>query len=400
MSVFISKNRTHEVYGKHLVFIFDECHRSQFGDMHTAIIKKFKRYHLFGFTGTPIFPVNAGAGGKFDLKTTEQAFGKQLHIYTIVDAIADGNVLPFRVDYVSTMREQENIKDEQVRNIDRERALAAPARVSRITNYILEHFDQKTKRNARSFTFNKLVNIAEMATAKNREATEEKKQKTRMTGFNSIFAVSSIDTANLYYIEFKRQMTQLPPDKQLRVATIFSYGANEAEDGTGLPDDENSKNTDGLDKSSRDFLESAIEDYNAMFKTNYDTSADRFQNYYKDVSLRMKNREIDLLIVVNMFLTGFDATTLNTLWVDKNLRMHGLLQAYSRTNRILNSIKTFGNIVCFRNLEQATNESIALFGDKEAGGIVLLKTFDEYYKRTCICSKCKRVFAGFLVFEC
>ena len=178
MSVFISKNRTHEVYGKHLVFIFDECHRSQFGDMHTAIIKKFKRYHLFGFTGTPIFPVNAGAGGKFDLKTTEQAFGKQLHIYTIVDAIADGNVLPFRVDYVSTMREQENIKDEQVRNIDRERALAAPARVSRITNYILEHFDQKTKRNARSFTFNKLVNIAEMATAKNREATEEKKQKT------------------------------------------------------------------------------------------------------------------------------------------------------------------------------------------------------------------------------
>jgi type I restriction enzyme R subunit len=221
-----------------------------------------------------------------------------------------------------------------------------------------------------------------------------------MTGFNSIFAVSSIDTAKLYYIEFKRQMTQLPPDKQLRVATIFSYGANEAEDGTGLPDDENSKNTDGLDKSSRDFLESAIEDYNAMFKTNYDTSADRFQNYYKDVSLRMKNREIDLLIVVNMFLTGFDATTLNTLWVDKNLRMHGLLQAYSRTNRILNSIKTFGNIVCFRNLEQATNESIALFGDKEAGGIVLLKTFDEYYKRTCICSKCKRVFAGFLVFEC
>ena len=379
LSVFIGKNRTHEVYGKHIVFIFDECHRSQFGDMHTAIIKKFKRYHLFGFTGTPIFPVNAGTGSKFDLKTTEQAFGKQLHIYTIVDAIADGNVLPFRVDYVSTMREQEDIKDEQVRNIDRERALASPERINHIVSYILEHFDQKTKRNARSFTFNKLVNIAEMATAKNREATEEKKQKTRMTGFNSIFAVSSIDTAKLYYLEFKRQMAQLPPDKRLRVATIFSYSANEAEDGTGLPDDENSENTDGLDKSSRDFLESAIEDYNAMFKTNYDTSADRFQNYYKDVSLRMKNREIDLLIVVNMFLTGFDATTLNTLWVDKNLRMHGLLQAYSRTNRILNSIKTFGNIVCFRNLEQATNESIALFGDKEAGGIVLLKTFDEYY---------------------
>ena len=379
LSTFIKKEKNHPVYYKRVVIIFDECHRSQFGDMHTAIIKKFKRYHLFGFTGTPIFPINAGAGGKFDLKTTEQAFGKQLHIYTIVDAIADGNVLPFRVDYVSTMREQEDIKDEQVRNIDRERALAAPERISRIVSYILEHFDQKTKRNARSFTFNKLVNIAEMATAKNREVAEEKKQKTRMTGFNSIFAVSSIDTAKLYYLEFKRQMAQLPPDKQLRVATIFSYGANEAEDGTGLPDDENSENTDGLDKSSRDFLETAIEDYNAMFKTNYDTSADRFQNYYKDVSLRMKNREIDLLIVVNMFLTGFDATTLNTLWVDKNLRMHGLLQAYSRTNRILNSIKTFGNIVCFRNLEQATNESIALFGDKEAGGVVLLKTFDEYY---------------------
>ena len=379
LSVFIGKNRSHEVYGKHIVFIFDECHRSQFGDMHAAIVKKFKRYHLFGFTGTPIFPVNAGSGGKFDLKTTEQAFGKRLHIYTIVDAIADGNVLPFRVDYVSTMREQEDIKDEQVRNIDRERALAAPARISRIVSYILEHFDQKTKRNARSFTFNKLVNIAEMATAKDRKAAEEKKEKTRMTGFNSIFAVSSIDTAKLYYLEFKRQMAQLPPDKQLRVATIFSFGANDVEGGTGLLDDENSENTEGLDPSSRDFLERAIEDYNALFKTNYDTSAERFQNYYKDVSLRMKNREIDLLIVVNMFLTGFDATTLNTLWVDKNLRMHGLLQAYSRTNRILNSIKTFGNIVCFRNLEQATNESIALFGDKEAGGIVLLKTFDEYY---------------------
>ena len=379
LSVFIDKNRTHDVYGKHIVFIFDECHRSQFGDMHTAIIRKFKRYHLFGFTGTPIFSANAGAGGKYDLKTTEQAFGRQLHIYTIVDAIADGNVLPFRVDYVSTMREQEDIKDEQVRNIDRERALAAPERISRIVSYILEHFDQKTKRNARSYTFNKLVNIAEMAAAKDRLTVEERKQKTRMTGFNSIFAVSSIATAKLYYSEFKRQMAQLPPDKRLRVATIFSYAPNEADDGTGLPDDENSENTDGLDKSSRDFLESAIEDYNEMFKTNYDTSADRFQNYYKDVSLQMKNREIDLLIVVNMFLTGFDATTLNTLWVDKNLRMHGLLQAYSRTNRILNSIKTFGNIVCFRNLEQATNESIALFGDKEAGGIVLLKTFDEYY---------------------
>ena len=382
LSIFISQNRSHKVYGKHIVMIFDECHRSQFGEMHTAIVKKFNKYHLFGFTGTPIFPNNSSTGGKFDLKTTDQAFGKRLHIYTIVDAIADGNVLPFRVDYISTMREQEDIRDEQVRNIDREKALMAPERISHIVTYILEHFTQKTKRNGKSFTFNKLTNISEVAEGgkKGKCEVKEQKQKVRMQGFNSIFAVSSIEAAKLYYLEFKRQMEELSPDRKLNVAIIYSYGANEAEeDFSGIPDDENSDNTDGLDKSSRDFLESAIVDYNKMFATNYDTSSEKFQNYYKDVSLRMKNREIDLLIVVNMFLTGFDATTLNTLWVDKNLRMHGLLQAYSRTNRILNSIKTFGNIVCFRNLEHATNESIALFGDKEAGGLVLLKTFDEYY---------------------
>lgn len=382
LSIFISQNRSHKVYGKHIVMIFDECHRSQFGEMHTAIVKKFKRYHLFGFTGTPIFPNNSSTGGKFDLKTTDQTFGKRLHIYTIVDAIADGNVLPFRVDYISTMREQEDIRDEQVRNIDREKALMAPERISHIVAYILEHFAQKTKRNGKSFTFNKLTNISEVAEGgkKGKCEVKEQKQKVRMQGFNSIFAVSSIEAAKLYYLEFKRQMEELSPDRKLNVAIIYSYGANEAEeDFSGIPDDENSDNTDGLDKSSRDFLESAIVDYNKMFATNYDTSSEKFQNYYKDVSLRMKNREIDLLIVVNMFLTGFDATALNTLWVDKNLRMHGLLQAYSRTNRILNSIKTFGNIVCFRNLEHATNESIALFGDKEAGGLVLLKTFDEYY---------------------
>ena len=382
LSIFISQNRSHEVYCKHIVMIFDECHRSQFGEMHTAIVKKFKKYHLFGFTGTPIFPNNSSTGGKFDLKTTDQAFGKRLHIYTIVDAIADGNVLPFRVDYISTMREQEDIRDEQVRNIDREKALMAPERISHIVAYILEHFTQKTKRNGKSFTFNKLTNISEVAEGgkKGKSEVKEQKQKVRMQGFNSIFAVSSIEAAKLYYLEFKRQMEELSPDRKLNVAIIYSYGANEAEeDFSGIPDYENSENTDGLDKSSRDFLESAIVDYNKMFATNYDTSSEKFQNYYKDVSLRMKNREIDLLIVVNMFLTGYDATTLNTLWVDKNLRMHGLLQAYSRTNRILNSIKTFGNIVCFRNLEHATNESIALFGDKETGGLVLLKTFDEYY---------------------
>lgn len=381
LSIFISKHKAHDVYKKHIVLIFDECHRSQFGEMHTSITKNFKKYHLFGFTGTPIFTVNAGNASKFNLKTTEQAFGDKLHIYTIVDAIADGNVLPFRVDYISTMKEQENIKDEAVRNIDRERALLSPERINRVTAYILEHFNQKTKRNGKSFIFNKLTNISDVATAQyGNNEVKEIKHKTHLQGFNSIFAVSSIEAAKLYYLEFKKQMQQFAPDKRLKIATIFSYGANEAEeDATGIIEDENPDSAESLDKNSREFLESAIQDYNQTFTTNYDTSSEKFQNYYKDISLRMKNREIDLLIVVNMFLTGFDATTLNTLWVDKNLRMHGLLQAYSRTNRILNSIKTFGNIVCFRNLEQATNESIALFGDKEAGGLVLLKTYEEYY---------------------
>ena len=253
------------------------------------------------------------------------------------------------------MKEQENIQDEKVWNIDRERALSAPERISNIVKYIREHFDQKTKRNS----FYQL-------------------KDRRLAGFNSIFAVSSIEVAKKYYTEFQKQMMGLPSDKQLKVATIYSFGVNEDPE-NGIIDDENLEDTSLLDQSSRDFLESAIQDYNKIFKMNFDTSSEKFQSYYKDVSERVKNREIDLLIVVNMFLTGFDATTLNTLWVDKNLRLHGLLQAYSRTNRILNTVKTFGNIICFRNLEKATNESIALFGDKEAGGVVLLKTYDEYY---------------------
>jgi type I restriction enzyme R subunit len=351
---FIGRNSGHTIFGSHVVLIFDECHRSQFGDMHAAITKTFKNYHLFGFTGTPIFAVNASSGGRPDLKTTEQAFGEKLHTYTIVNAIADKNVLPFKVDYVSTVREAENIIDKKVSDIDREAALASPERLANIVNYIREHFDQKTKRNS----FYKL-------------------KDRRLAGFNSIFAVSSIDVAKKYYAEFKKQLKDLPSDKRLKIATIYSFGVNE-EDADGMID-ENSEDTSGLDKSSRDFLESAIVDYNAMFGTSYDTSSDKFQNYYKDVSLRVKNREVDILIVVNMFLTGFDAITLNTLWVDKNLRLHGLLQAFSRTNRILNSVKTFGNIVCFRNLEEATNKSIALFGDKEASGIVLLKAYADYY---------------------
>lgn len=351
---FIGKNNNHAIFDGHVVLIFDECHRSQFGDMHAAITKAFNNYHIFGFTGTPIFAMNASSGGRPDLKTTEQAFGEKLHTYTIVDAIADKNVLPFKVDYVSTVREAENIEDKKVSDIDREAVLAAPERLENIVKYIREHFDQKTKRNS----FYKL-------------------KDRRLAGFNSIFAVASIDVAKKYYTEFKKQLAEEPTDKKLKVATIFSFGVND-EDADGMID-ENSEDTSGLDTSSRNFLDSAISDYNNMFGTSYDTSSDKFQNYYKDVSQRVKDREIDILIVVNMFLTGFDATTLNTLWVDKNLRLHGLLQAYSRTNRILNSVKTFGNIVCFRNLEKATNESIALFGDKEASGIVLLKAYADYY---------------------
>ena len=378
LTCFIKQNKEHPVYNQHIVIIFDECHRSQFGEMHQTITKAFKKYHLFGFTGTPIFAENAHTGCKSDLKTTAQLFGEQLHTYTIVDAIADKNVLPFRIDYISTMKEQENIKDSKVWDINREKALAAPERISRIVSYILEHFNQKTMRNDRSYSYNILTNVADIAKAKNRKDIDEIKQKVRLTGFNSIFAVSSIPFAKLYYEEFRKQMAENPLQK-LKIATIFSFGMNGDDNSDDGVFDENPEDTSRLDKSDRDFLESAIDDYNKMFDTSYDTSSDKFQNYYKDVSMRMKNREIDLLIVVNMFLTGFDATTLNTLWVDKNLRMQGLLQAFSRTNRILNAVKAFGNIVCFRNLEEATNKSLALFGDKEAGGIVLLKTFAEYY---------------------
>lgn len=377
LSILIKKERGHAAFGKPTVIIFDECHRSQFGEMHTAITKTFKKYFLFGFTGTPIFAKNASSSNRPGMQTTEQAFGHKLHTYTIVDAINDKNVLPFRIDYIRTLKEKDEIKDQKVWDIDRERALAAPERIGKVVTYILEHFDQKTKRNSKPYSITSLRNVYEVASAKDRSKVEEVKQKIRLSGFNSIFAVGSIDFAKAYYLEFRRQQQTLPEIARLKVATIFSFGVNDEDD--DHLEDENSESTDGLSTTDRDFLEAAIQDYNGMFKTNYDTSPDKFQNYYKDVSLRMKNREIDLLIVVNMFLTGFDATTLNTLWVDKNLRSHGLLQAYSRTNRILNSVKTFGNIVCFRNLEKATNESIALFGDKEAGGIVLLKTFDEYY---------------------
>ncbi|MCL2047833.1 MAG: type I restriction endonuclease subunit R [Defluviitaleaceae bacterium] len=382
---FISKNKSNDVFGKRIVLIFDECHRSQFGDMHQAITRAFKKYHIFGFTGTPIFPSNAGHSGSPLLRTTEQAFGDKLHTYTIVDAINDGNVLPFRIDYVNTIKMPDNIQDTRVRAIDTERAMAAPERITGVVAYILDHFDQKTKRQS-FYSHKRVVNVEEVArdkahTLENR--VKEDKKSFRVGGYNSIFAVSNsimiegtrVLPVKLYYDEFKRQLSERNSD--LRIATIFSFAANEEELDTTVPDED--FDNDRLDQSSHDFLKRAIVDYNAMFGTAYDTSADKFPSYYKDISLRMKNREIDILIVVNMFLTGFDATTMNTLWVDKGLKHHGLIQAFSRTNRILNSVKTFGNIICFRDLKKATDDAIALFGDREAGGIVLLKTYDDYY---------------------
>ena len=371
LDIFIRKNKQHDIYKKHVVLIFDECHRSQFGEMHQAITKSFKNYHIFGFTGTPIFAANASSGGNPLLRTTEQAFGEKLHTYTIVDAINDGNVLPFRIDFINTIKMPDYINDKKVYSIDREKALADPQRISEIVSYVLEHFDQKTKRNS-YYTFSAKW---EEADKRNPKKMIEKRETRRVAGFNSIFAAASIPMAIRYYNEFKKQIAE--KNRNLTIATIFSFSANEEEPDGLLPEED--FNMENLDQSSRDFLEAAIRDYNSTFSTNYDTSSDKFQNYYKDLSLRVKNREIDILIVVNMFLTGFDATTLNTLWVDKNLRQHGLIQAFSRTNRILNSVKTYGNIVCFRDLKEETDKAIALFGNKDAGGIVLLKTYEEYY---------------------
>ena len=346
LSLFVKRNKMHPAYRRHVVIIFDECHRSQFGEMHAAIARRFRNYHLFGFTGTPIFAANAPSGAAPTPRTTEQTFGERLHTYTIVDAIRDGNVLPFRIDTVSTFRPKQDAPDAQVPAIDTERILLAPERIAGVTRYILDHFDQKTKR-GHAYAF----------------------KGRRVDGFNSLFAVASIDAAKRYYAEFRRQLAET--GRLLRVATIFSWAPNEEE-----PDED--FDAEGLDASSRAFLEGAIGDYNTAFGTDFDTSPEKFQNYYKDLSRRVKNREVDLLIVVNMFLTGFDATTLNTLWVDKNLRMHGLIQAFSRTNRILNSVKAYGNIVTFRDLRDETNEALALFGDKDARGVVLLRPYVDY----------------------
>ncbi len=376
LSNFISGNKGHEIYSGHVVLIFDECHRSQFGDMHTAITKAFKRYNLFGFTGTPIFSANAGSGGNPGLKTTEQAFGEKLHTYTIVDAITDRNVLPFRMDYVNTIKVG-NVVDKQVSAIETEKALLDPRRVSNVVNYTLEHFDQKTKRSS-GYEHSVVANVEAATRTRNQaDAVHERK---RLRGLNAIFATASVRAARAYYGSFMNAMEKLPSDQRLKIGLIYSYGVNEeTPDQSDLYFDDESFDTMSLGEDDRTFLNEAIQDYNEMFGTSYDTSADKFQNYYKDLSQRLKNRELDMVIVVNMFLTGFDATTLNTLFVDKNLQSHGLIQAYSRTNRILNSVKTYGNIVAFRDLEETTNSALALFGNKDAKGVVLLKPYGDYY---------------------
>ena len=353
LMTFVTRNKEHEVYQKHVVMIFDECHRSQFGEMHMAIARAFKRYHIFGFTGTPIFSVNASNGRNPTLKTTADAFGDKLHAYTIVNAINDGNVLPFLIDYVSTVRAADEIEDKDVFGIETEKIMNSPDRIAMVTSYILQHFDQKTKRTI-SYDF----------------------KGRKVMGFNSILAVGSIPMAMLYYEEFKRQMAAT--GKHLNIATIYTFSPNPDHDTDGTIY-EGELVVDGLDINQRNFLERAIRDYNVMFRVNFDTTSNNFENYYKDISKRMKDRDLDLLIVVDMFLTGFDATTLNTLWVDKNLKMHGLIQAFSRTNRILNSVKTFGNIICFRKLRKQTDDALALFGDENASGTVLLKAYDDYY---------------------
>ena len=354
LATFVKSHHGHAIYSGHVVLVFDECHRSQFGDMHTDITRAFRNYHLFGFTGTPIFAENASSSGKANLRTTQQAFGDQLHSYTIVDAIRDKTVLPFRVDYLNSFRVRDSIDNHDVEGIDTDSAYMNPKRISAVVSYILEYFDQKTKRHA-SFQY----------------------KKRRVSGFNSLFATSSIKAARAYYQEFKRQQADLPEARRLSVGIIYSYAPNADAPGTGLLSEE-TMDPSALSQDDRAFLDDAIADYNQRFGTNFGTDACGFEGYYESLSKALTDKRIDLVIVVDMFLTGFDSKSLNTLWVDKNLRAHGLIQAFSRTNRILNSVKTYGNVVCFRNLEEATNDAIALFGNKEARGQVLLRPYGEY----------------------
>ena len=334
-----------EVYGQQVVFIFDECHRSQFGEAQKNLQRKFKRFYQFGFTGTPIFPENAAGA-----ETTAHVFGRELHAYVITDAIRDEKVLKFKVDYNAVRPQFKSIETEQdelkLKAAENAKLLLHPERIKEVSQYVLQNFRIKTHRSAGNGK-----------------------------GFNAMFAVSSVEAAKLYYEELNRQ--QRDSDKKLKIATIFSFAANEEQAAAGEIADENFEVT-AMNSSAKEFLTMAINDYNAMFKTNYSVDSNGFQNYYRNLSDRVKSQEVDLLIVVGMFLTGFDAPTLNTLFVDKNLRYHGLIQAFSRTNRIYDATKTFGNIITFRDLEQATVDAISLFGDANTKNVVLEKSYNEY----------------------
>ena len=333
------------IYDKHVVFIFDECHRSQFGEAQKNLTKKFKKYYQFGFTGTPIFPSNA-----LGAETTASVFGVELHSYIITDAIRDEKVLKFKVDYNDVRPQFKSIETEKnlekLTALEKKQAFLQPKRIEQIAQYVLDNFKQKTHR------FNAGNN-----------------------GFNAMFAASSVDAAKIYYETFKRLQSAVK--NPLKIATIFSFAANEEQDAIGDIADE-SFEVEAMNSTAKEFLKSAIDDYNSYFATNYDVDGKSFQNYYRDLAKRVKNKEVDLLIVVGMFLTGFDAPTLNTLFVDKNLRYHGLIQAYSRTNRIYNSTKSFGNIVTFRDLEQDTIDAITLFGKSNTRNVVLEKSYQQY----------------------
>ena len=341
---FMSSEAQHEIYNKQVVFIFDECHRSQFGEAQKRLKQKFKKYCQFGFTGTPIKVENA-----LGSETTASVFGRELHAYVITDAIRDQKVLKFKVDYNDVRPQFKSLETEQdlgkLSAAENKKALLHPTRITEISAYILEHFNQKTHRQ-------------------------------NGKGFNAMFAVSSVEAAKAYYQELQDQ--QAGKAKPLKIATIFSYAANEEQAAIGEIDDETFSPTDLADISSKEFLSGAISDYNRLFQTNFSINGNEFQNYYRDLAKRVKSGEVDLLIVVGMFLTGFDAPTLNTLFVDKNLRYHGLIQAFSRTNRIYNAIKTFGNIVTFRDLEKATTDAIKLFGKTETADILLERSYEDY----------------------
>lgn len=341
---FMSSEAEHEIYNKQVVFIFDECHRSQFGEAQKRLKQKFKKYCQFGFTGTPIKVENA-----LGSETTASVFGRELHAYVITDAIRDQKVLKFKVDYNDVRPQFKALETEQdlgkLSAAENKKAQLHPIRIAEISSYILEHFNQKTHRQ-------------------------------NGKGFNAMFAVSSVEAAKAYYQELQDQ--QAGKDKPLKIATIFSYAANEEQAAIGEIDDETFSPADLADISSKEFLSGAISDYNRLFQTNFSINGNEFQNYYRDLAKRVKSGEVDLLIVVGMFLTGFDAPTLNTLFVDKNLRYHGLIQAFSRTNRIYNATKTFGNIVTFRDLEKATTDAIKLFGKTETADILLERSYDDY----------------------